>query len=157
MRPIADARHQAVLHRIEMDIVEVPREILLVADRVLPKPSLPEPVLAFAIAFDRDSASHDLAGEVALDPPPSAGKVEVVRRQSEDCVEVVRQDHDSIDREGAFARGHADGGAKLLDVIDERGRTSILQRDCEEERPAWNEVSPVPDHPGRLAGIGRTL
>ena len=157
MGPIAHARHQAVLHRVEVDVVEMPREILLVADRVLPKPSLPQPVLAFVIALDRDSAGHDVPGEIALDPAPSAGKIEVIRREREDCVEMVRQDHGGIDREGTFFRRHAEGGAKLLDVTNERGRTSILDRYGEEIRSAWKEVSPVPDHWGKLARIAPML
>ena len=136
-----------------MDIVEVPREILLVPDRVLPKSSLPKPVLAFVIALDCDSASHDVPGEMALDPSPSAGKIEIVRREREDYVQVLGQDHDGIDGERTFVRGHAEGGAKVIDVIDERGRTSILERDGEEERSAWEEVAPVSDHGGRLTRI----
>jgi hypothetical protein len=41
IRPIGDAVHMAVLHRIPMDVIEMPVEILLIAKRVFPKTPLP--------------------------------------------------------------------------------------------------------------------
>ncbi len=41
VRPITDAPDQPMLHRVEMDIVNVTSEISLVANRVLPIPALP--------------------------------------------------------------------------------------------------------------------
>ena len=46
MRPIHDARDVAVLHRIEMDVVNMALEIRLMADCVLPIATLPDPSLA---------------------------------------------------------------------------------------------------------------
>src|SRR3954447_26737638 len=46
MRPIAYARNKPMLHRIEMDVVDVPRQICVVADRVLPVAALPNPFLS---------------------------------------------------------------------------------------------------------------
>jgi hypothetical protein len=37
----------AVLYRVEVGIIEMPREIVLVAQRMLPIPPLPNPALAF--------------------------------------------------------------------------------------------------------------
>ena len=48
MRPIAGARHQPVLHRIEVNVIGIPGEVALVADRVLPIQALPNPLFALA-------------------------------------------------------------------------------------------------------------
>ena len=40
--PVGDARHQPVLHRIVMDVIDVPFEIRVVADGVLPVTTLPQ-------------------------------------------------------------------------------------------------------------------
>jgi hypothetical protein len=47
MGPFHDGRDQAMLHRIEMDVVDVMREIVIVADGVFPKASLPNSLFAF--------------------------------------------------------------------------------------------------------------
>ena len=39
VRPVANPRDISVLHRIEVDVIDVTFEVLVVADRVLPKPS----------------------------------------------------------------------------------------------------------------------
>ena len=41
MRPIPDAANETVLHRIEVDVVDVAREVVLIPNGVLPKSSLP--------------------------------------------------------------------------------------------------------------------
>src|SRR5262245_65774374 len=46
MRPIARSRHQSMAHRIEVDVIEVSREIALVPYEVLPVPALPDRPLA---------------------------------------------------------------------------------------------------------------
>jgi hypothetical protein len=45
----------AVLYRVEVGIIEMPREIVLVAQRMLPIPPLPNPALAFGGAAGRRS------------------------------------------------------------------------------------------------------
>ena len=45
MRPIAHARHVAVLHGIDVAILNVPGVIGIVADHVLPEPPLPDAAL----------------------------------------------------------------------------------------------------------------
>ena len=46
MRPIADAGDQAVLDRIDGAILDVAAEILIVADQMLPEPTLPDGAFA---------------------------------------------------------------------------------------------------------------
>ena len=48
-RPVGDATHQPVLHRVVMDVIDVPFEIRVVADGVLPIAALPDALSRFAI------------------------------------------------------------------------------------------------------------
>jgi hypothetical protein len=47
--PVGYSTHVAVLHRVVVDIVAVPREVALVTDLVLPVALLPDGLQAFAI------------------------------------------------------------------------------------------------------------
>jgi hypothetical protein len=42
MRPVAHTLYQSMFDRIEMDSIDMLREVALVADGVLPKPPLPK-------------------------------------------------------------------------------------------------------------------
>src|SRR4051812_13352075 len=48
IRPVRDARGMAVLHRIEVDVVDMTREVVFVAQRVFPIAPLPDAALALA-------------------------------------------------------------------------------------------------------------
>jgi len=41
MRPFAHLPHKAVLDRVEMDVIDMPFEIVVVADAMFPKAPLP--------------------------------------------------------------------------------------------------------------------
>jgi hypothetical protein len=52
------------------------------------------------MALNRHAGGNKPMGEMRLDPLPAAGEVGVDRRQRPDGMQVVRQDHDGLDREG---------------------------------------------------------
>ena len=54
MRPIPDPRHQPVLERVDMNVVDVTSEIVLIANGVLPIATLPDTALAFGGAAGRN-------------------------------------------------------------------------------------------------------
>ncbi len=47
MRPIGYAIDVAVFHRVEVDVVDVAFEILIISNRVLPVPALPDAFFPF--------------------------------------------------------------------------------------------------------------
>src|SRR6202047_1304740 len=47
IRPIADPRHNPMFYRVDMDIIHMTRQILLVADGMLPIAPLPDAAFAF--------------------------------------------------------------------------------------------------------------
>jgi len=58
MGPVADARDETVLHWIEMNVIDMPLEISLVADGVFPEAALPESVLSIAVPRDGSAGPH---------------------------------------------------------------------------------------------------
>ena len=149
--PIARARHQAVLHWVVMNVVRVPSKIGFVSNSVFPKPPLPDRILALLVPHGHFVPCGNAPREKTLDPPPATGEVGVVGGQGHDRMQVIRQHHDCVYRERAFAPGHAKGIAQRGDVLDERGRTAVCERDGEKESSTWSEVSSVPDHWPRLS------
>lgn len=49
------ALRQGVFHRVVMDVVEVLVEVVLIADRVLPKPQMPDVAIAVLLAGGRNA------------------------------------------------------------------------------------------------------
>jgi hypothetical protein len=67
----------AVLHRVEVDVVEVPLEVVFVLDRVLPELRLPDaaPPVCLSPVADRDFSPTCLKpalSELRLDPLPAS-------------------------------------------------------------------------------------
>ena len=77
MRPIHDARHMAVLDRIEVNIVDVTFEIRIVSDRVLPKAALPDSLFSFDDLARRTRLIGKTTREAAFDQAPSNGEIQV--------------------------------------------------------------------------------
>ena len=121
MRPVADPLHQAMFHGIVVNVIDMSSEVAIVADRVLPISPLPKCEFAIGVALDVLTGFEQTGAEVSFDAPPPARKVRVVSGQTEDRVQVIRQDHDGIDRKWPLLPGHAKRGAKRADMIDKRG------------------------------------
>jgi hypothetical protein len=65
-------------------------------------------------------------------------------------MEVIRQDHDSINRKRPLLPGHAKRLSKRTDVID-KGRRAVLQCEREEKGSAFKAIAAVSDHAGILS------
>jgi len=95
MRPIAHSMCISVFHRIEVNIIDMAREIGVVTDGVLPVATLPDSFLALG---DFAGASPDIAGEpareTALDEAPAERKIRVTLREGPHSVQVIRQHAD---------------------------------------------------------------
>jgi hypothetical protein len=80
MRPIANARYQAVFHRIVMNVIHMPDKIVVVTDGVFPVTSLPKRKFAIRVTPDSDAGSEQLGAEVSFDAPPSPSEIRVAVR-----------------------------------------------------------------------------
>ena len=99
----------AMLDRVEVDVLDVPDQVVLVADRVLERPRLPDAptplgLLARRHALFDPAARQPLAGESRLDRRPPRREVAIARRQGPDGVEMVGQEDDRIDENGRVVR-----------------------------------------------------
>jgi hypothetical protein len=142
MRPIASARDQPMFHRIEMNVIDVAREVGIVADGVLPKAALP---YAFFASADFTPASlrigRETAGEIVLYQAPAAGKIRVVGREGPNRVQVIGQDADRNRLEGVTSACSRVSAAKPLDVPHEEAGRTVGESHSEEEPTAFDPSS----------------
>jgi hypothetical protein len=84
--------------RIAMHIVEMGGVIILIADRVLPKPPLPDPSLALRNPARGAMLAYGKAfRECLLDRLPAARKIGVAFWQRPDAMHVIGQEHPGVD------------------------------------------------------------
>jgi hypothetical protein len=93
--------------RIEMNIIDMPGEIVFVANGVLPKPLLPKREIAVRIALQLNSGVDQRVAETPFDPPPAARKIRIIQRQCEDGMQVIRKNYNRVDCKRAFTTGCA--------------------------------------------------
>lgn len=92
--PVPQVGHEAVLRRVEMNIIHMRGIIPVVSDRVFPEPPLPNATLAFADSAGRPMLSvRQALGEASLYGLPSGREIRVALRQCPDAMHVLRQ-HD---------------------------------------------------------------
>src|SRR5262245_26016801 len=91
-------RDECVLHRIPMDVIDVPIHIVLIRACMFPEPPLPYRALALGPARPRPLRLHAAFSKVPsreflLDLPPACRVIIVAFWQSPDAVQVVRQEY----------------------------------------------------------------
>src|SRR5437763_11292425 len=81
VRPVEDPSHISVLHRIEVDVIDVTVEVRVIADCVLPKPSLPDSRFAPSYLGRRSQLSWSQSAEKsALELAPARREIGIARR-----------------------------------------------------------------------------
>jgi hypothetical protein len=147
MRPPACRPRMTVLDRIEVNVIAMPLEIALIPQGMFPVPPLPDAAFAFPLAAIRyPLACLDATREERLDQAPPRRIVCISRRQGPDSVQMVRQDHDRIERE-RMARPHiAKSFPQQTDSLRKQARAPVSQVNREEEASAGNEVPPIVRH-----------
>ena len=89
VRPVADLGHETMFYRIVVNVIDVPGQIFLVADRVLPETSLPQSLFSALVALETETVSDDLAREQAFDALPTSGKIRIVLRKRHDNMQMI--------------------------------------------------------------------
>ena len=118
--PIPDPRDQPVLDRVEIQVIHAPLEIGIVSNLMLPKPALPN--AAFTPRSSRGTQPRVIVQGVRglaaklFDHVPTQAVIAVVFGQRPDGVQVIGQQHPSVDGERMVRSGAchrvAQGGAK---------------------------------------------
>ena len=106
VRPVSDASHQPVFYRIVMDIIDVPFEIDVVANSVLPVTTLPQRIFT-ALVFRSAAAFRNKTTEQTFAALPTPRIIGVVRGQGGDDVQMIRKHDDGVNRKRALLAGHA--------------------------------------------------
>lgn len=85
-----------------MNVIDVPFEIPLITDGMLPESTLPQRDFAISVARDRGTCLDDRGGEPTLDQMPTIWKIGISLGQCHDDVEVIGQYDHGIDGERVF-------------------------------------------------------
>jgi len=101
-----------------MNVIDVSCKVVIVSNGVLPEASLPKRQVAVrTTTCDRTNCNH-VAAEISLDAPPAFGVIRIARREGEYCVQVIRQDHNRVDRKRTLSTGCTKRRTQRADVID---------------------------------------
>ena len=132
IRPMPHLRHVPMLHRVPMDVIDMPIEVGLITDEMFPESMLPQGALVpFSAArihpFRSIESGLATLRDHPLDDTPTVGEILISGRQCPDGMHVVRQQHPSLDhkrmgrtkRSDRFPQGraHIDIGEKGLAPI----------------------------------------
>jgi hypothetical protein len=89
-----------MLYRIEMNILDMADKIAIISNLMFPEAALPNCLFSF-IKMRRSLPPFEpfpaMPAEVTLDLAPSHGEVVVIFRQCPDAMQMVRQQHKSVD------------------------------------------------------------
>jgi hypothetical protein len=147
VRPVANPSDIAVLHRIEVDVIDVTLEVRIISNSVLPEPPLPDSRFAPPDLAPRPQLRRrQLAGESAFDLAPASREIGISRRQGPNGVEMVRQDADGIRCERQAHLNRTINFPQGLDMLDKQLARSVKERNGEEEYPAFEPWAPISRH-----------
>jgi len=119
-RPIAHTRDETVLHRIEVYVVNVPFQIRVIANCVLPIAALPDAFLALEQLACRTPLRFQAARKAAFDQIPPRCKVDIEIRKRPNCMEMVRQDTNSDRGERAALLDSLVNSPQAINMIHEQ-------------------------------------
>lgn len=130
IRPIPPPLHVAVFHRVDVDVVEVPLVIEVVADQVFPIAALPDAAFApGALSLGAGFGVGQAFGEGEFDRAPAHGEVVVARWQGPEAVHVFGEHDPGIDMEGAVMFDRLYHGAQQVDFADQQVAVPVTQAD----------------------------
>ena len=136
MLPIAHPRHEPVLHRIDKAIFDMPRVIGFIPEEVFPKSPLPNTALAARLAHVAQTfLLRKLFCEARFDQSPAQGKISIFRRKRPYCMNMIRQDDESVDDERVVLPRPLHGLAQSINAIDKQGLPTLKKIDREKPAP----------------------
>lgn len=148
MQPIHRPHDPSMLHRIEMDVIDVPQQIEIVADRMFPVAPLPDTSLPSREPHVRSTLRlGDAAAEIRFDAAPAGRKVGIAFRQSPDPMHMLRQHHPRDHREWSTHTLQRDAVAQVINIRRQQIVTATLQQIHREEPcPARRPVASIIRH-----------
>lgn len=152
MRPIPHPPHQPVFYRVVMHVIDMPLQINIVADLVLPEAPLPDPLLAFCrLAGRKRAAARQSAGKQAFDKTPPPAEIGITFRQAPYRMQMIRQNAHCKRLKGPPRPDRLKRGAQTVNLLNEQFTTAVSQCDREEIRAAGNQAASVTGHAETVA------
>ena len=134
--PVVHARDKAVLHGIEVNVINMPFQIRVVANCVLPIAALPDALLTLEQLTFRALLPFQTARKTALDQIPSRRKIGVVFWKRPDGMEMIRQDANCDRLERPTLLDGLINSPQAINMVHEQRTRPISEDDREEERVA---------------------
>jgi hypothetical protein len=143
-RPIYRQLYEAVLDRVNVDVIQVHYEVTPVFDRVFPESLFPHGAVSLAVSALGGCAlvaaiCQPARGEAFLDLADAEGVIGVAGREGDEHVNVVREEDNGIGHErpeGSFlvdrgleqfaAKGRAENSPALVRGHDDEIRSAVL-------------------------------
>ena len=129
MRPIAHARDEPMLDRIDVAIFDMARVIGFVADQVFPETALPDAAL---VAGNANGAAplafRKRLREPALDQSPARREIAIAWRQPPDRMQMIGQHDERGNFEAVGLPRRGDGLAQISDMLDKQGLTPAAKQ-----------------------------
>jgi hypothetical protein len=124
----------AMLHRVEMNVINVGSIVLFITDRVVPKATLPYPTFTpGCAAHGKIFAYRQPARKPRFQHPPAAAEIGIVRGQRPNRMEVLRQNNDRVDAEWVECFRIAERSAQQINVVRQQRLLPVRKRDREKE------------------------
>jgi hypothetical protein len=117
-----------------MDVIHVPPIIVFVSNNMLPITPLPQATLGAAGTARADALTgRDLAGKTRLDQAPASREIVIIRRQTPQTVQMIRQHDNGLDGNRMIGERLPKRGPQGRDITDQQIVTLPLgQRQGEE-------------------------
>ena len=150
MRPFVDLHHEPMFDRIEMNIIDMPYQVRLIPDGVLPITPLPKTVFTAPVARSSAATLGEEAGEQTFAALPTSRKIDLVARQRHKDVQMIGKHNDGIHRKRTLMSRHTKCISQQVDGFDERAGSSIRKCSGKKERAARHKISSIADHVGAV-------
>jgi len=133
VRPIDHPANVVVLHGVEMNVVDVTREVVFTAQSMFPIPPLPNTAFALAGTAWRDSlADGQRSRKCSLDQSPAQRKIGVAFRHCPNSMKMVRQNHRRFDNKWMPCIRVSKCSAQQFDMFGKQTQSAVSQIDGKE-------------------------
>jgi len=130
-----------------MDILNVPKKILFIPQRMFPITALPYTTLAFLDqALSPLPCFGEMSGKTCLYFFPTRRKIRVADGHCPYAMEMLRQDNHGVNIKGHFFSHPLELLTQKLNLINQQRAFSIRESDREKINSALNEISSVICH-----------
>lgn len=143
-----------MLDRIEVDVIEVPPEVVLVSDPVFPEAALPESTFPFRDPRGAPSLTgRHLHRKCGFHMRPAYRVVGIAGRLRPKAMQVIRQHDDGIHDERARDTRSPKGLTQCLDMLRQETPSPLSDGDREEIRASRHPTAAIFRHTGKIGAL----